>query len=147
MNRLVESKESLQPIFESGKTHLTKASLRRFILQSQRQKQNNKLNLNRLDCHVLVKILYQINKEACRAEKDPARRQRLKNEVEKITVSQLDHLLKAATEAERNERYRQRCQQLELGTTAKATSKRFDFSLPTALDALFFNNEFSHGKY
>lgn len=35
MNRLVESKHALQPILESGKTHLTKSSLRRFILQSQ----------------------------------------------------------------------------------------------------------------
>merc|ERR1712110_1111442 len=94
MNRLVESKDALQPIFESGKTHLTKASLRRFILKSQQQKECSKLNLNRLDCHVLVKMLYHINKEACRAEKDPERRQKLKNEIERITVSQLEHLLK-----------------------------------------------------
>jgi len=140
-NRLAESKDSLQPIFESGKTHLTKASLRRFILKSQQQivlhAQQGKLNLSRLDCHVLVKLLYQMNREAYMAEKRPERRQKLKSEIEKIAVRSLEGLTKTSAQEERDERYRQRCQQLELGLSRGSQSKDADCTLPAALSGLF----------
>lgn len=58
-------------------------------------------------------------------------------------MSQLERLLSSAIQAERDERFRQRCEQLELGTAAsEPPSKVLDLSLPAALESLFYNNEF-----
>ena len=88
-------------------------------------------------------MLLHMNREGLRAEKDPARRQQLKNDIEKIAVTQLERLLNSAIEAERDARFRQRCEQLELGTAAsEAPNKMLDLSLPTTIEGLFYNNEF-----
>jgi len=50
LNRLAEKPAVLDPILESGKTQISKAGLRKFILQSKG------LSLSRLDCHILVKM-------------------------------------------------------------------------------------------
>jgi hypothetical protein len=73
MNRLSTSKQSFSQIIESGKKHITKASLRKFILSLNRDELNREqtLRLTRLDCHLLVKMLFQENQQNLREETNP----------------------------------------------------------------------------
>ena len=49
----------MHELLESKKLYLTKATFRKFVLNRNHSK-DQKINLNRLDCHILIKLLLKI---------------------------------------------------------------------------------------
>ena len=104
MNRLADSKNSFEAIFESGKKNITKGSLRKHILHifrtapRQHDANGNSINLlypnlSRLDCHILVKMLFYENKIRIKQERNPSVRKELKENHDRINTKQLFDLI------------------------------------------------------
>ena len=89
LNRLRVAAKALTPILESGKSHITKSSLRKYILsqQAKTKQAGPSLQLSRLDCHLLVKLLYAENKARLAREANPQTRKRMKETQDRIYVS------------------------------------------------------------
>jgi len=102
-NRLILAggRSHFAPIFESGKKHITKKSLRKFLLsqfhdmprQGDSKLSPQSLGFSRLDCHILVKMLHTQGVEDIKAEKDPAKRKYLKQNQGCLHITQLKQIL------------------------------------------------------
>ena len=83
---LADGDAFFSPIFESGKQHITKKSLRKFILsqfhnvprQGDSKFSPQAYGFSRLDCHILLKMMHSSALEDLAAETDPTKRKYLK---------------------------------------------------------------------
>ena len=68
-------------MIESGKKHLTKGSLRKYLLSSK-----DTHGLSRLDCHVLIMMLFNQNRKKVENEQNAEKRREMKQKIDKISV-------------------------------------------------------------